>query len=73
MIRGMECGFETQRLQWTHFKYKCNGNIQSIYEYRKKYPDALTVNPDVAKRTAITEDKMIEKYGEIEGLVRWES
>lgn len=72
MIKCLECGFETQRLQWTHFKYKCTGQIKSVKEYQAKYPGAPTVCSDLAKQTAVTKDKMVEKYGIEEGVLRWE-
>lgn len=72
MIKCKECGYETERLQWTHFKYKCNGNVSSIKEYKEKYPDAKTVSDTLAKKTAVTKQKFLEKYGEDEGVKRWD-
>jgi hypothetical protein len=71
MIKCLECGFETERLQWTHFKYKCPGKFKSINEYKTAYPDAVLVDPILAKKSSITLDNFINKYGEIDGKVRW--
>lgn len=71
-IRCMECGFITTRLQWTHFKYKCSGNILSIIEYKKKH-QASVIAPNLLQKTKITLDNMIAIYGKIEGLVKWKS
>ena len=27
MVKCLECGFESSRLQWTHFKYNCTGRF----------------------------------------------
>lgn len=72
MIKCEECGFETDRLQWTHFKYKCTGRFKNSAEYRKEYPTALVVSPELAKNTAVTEAKMISKYGSEIGKIKWE-
>lgn len=71
MIKCLECGFETQRLQWTHFKYKCTGRFINSAEYKKIYKDAVLVDPSLAKRTAVTEETLINKYGENNGKKRW--
>lgn len=71
MIKCLECGFETNRLQWTHFRYKCTGRFQNSQEYVKEYPGALLVDPALAKRTAVTESTLIKKYGKVEGTKRW--
>lgn len=71
MIKCMECGFETNRLQWTHFRYKCTGRFKNSSEYLKSYPNAKIVDQELAQRTTLTESKFIEKYGEIDGLKRW--
>jgi hypothetical protein len=68
----MECGFETNRLQWTHFKFNCSGKFSNSKEYRLAYPTALLVSREVANSTGVTKIKMIEKYGQIDGIARWE-
>ena len=73
MIKCLECGFESNRLQWTHFKYNCTGRFQNGKEYLKVYPNGKLVDASVAKSTAITLDNMIKKYGVTEGTARWES
>jgi hypothetical protein len=72
MITCQECGFKTTRLQWTHFKYKCAGHLKNIKEYTQKYPNAPLVDEELKKRTAVTLDAMLSKYGQIEGMRRWE-
>lgn len=71
MIKCLACGFETERLQWTHFKYKCTGKFSSIKDYLKHYPNALVVDPELVKKTKITLENFINKYGEIEGKTKW--
>lgn len=73
MIKCFECGFESNRLQWTHFKYKCTGRFNNGKEYLKVYPNALLVDPSLAKASAMTLDNQIKKYGIEEGQRRWES
>lgn len=67
----LECGFSSSRLQWTHFKYNCTGRFKNGTEYKKVYPNALLVDPELAKRTGVTKDNLISKYGELEGTKRW--
>jgi len=71
MIKCMECGFEASRLQWTHFRYKCTGRFKNGTEYLRAYPGAKVVDEELAKKTTITENNFIEKYGATEGLERW--
>lgn len=73
MPKCLECGKITTRLQWTHFKYKCTGRFNDSKEYKVVYPNAKLVDNDVAKRACVTEKGLIEKYGEEEGLNRWNS
>jgi hypothetical protein len=73
MPKCLECGFESQRLQWTHFKYKCTGRFSNGQEYMAAYVGAKTVDEDLAKRTAVTKENLITKYGEVEGQRLWES
>lgn len=73
MVKCLECGLETTRLQWTHFKYNCTGRFENSKEYKKSYPDAKLVDDNLAKRTAVTIDNMISKYGDAEGRRRWEA
>lgn len=71
MIKCLECGVETERLQWTHFKYKCTGRFTKVAEYKKVYPNALVVSPELAKKSAITLNNFIAKYGEEDGTIKW--
>jgi len=71
MIKCLECGMETSRLQWTHFKYNCTGKFSNSKEYKLAYPQAVLVSADVAAKTAITKERLIEKYGIEEGTIRW--
>jgi len=71
MIKCIECGFETDRLQWTHFKYKCTGKFSNPKEYKLMYPNAPLVSAKIINKTRITLENMIIKYGEIEGNNRW--
>ena len=72
MIKCLECGVESNRLQWTHFKYNCTGRFQNGKEYLKVYPNGKLVDDSVAKSTAITLDNLTKKYGPTEGAARWE-
>ena len=71
MIKCIECGFETMRLQWTHFKYNCTGRFNNGTEYKKVYPNASLVDESLKNKTRITLENLISKYGEIEGTKRW--
>lgn len=73
MITCLECGFQANRLQWTHFKFNCTGRFKNSKEYLIKYPNALIVNPETAKKSSVTITGLINKYGEDEGRRRWES
>lgn len=70
-IRCLECGFEAPRLQWTHFKYNCTGRFINGREYMAAYTGAKVVSDELAKRTAVTEKTLTQKYGEEEGKKRW--
>lgn len=72
MPKCLECGFESGRLQWTHFKYNCTGRFKNGKEYQQAYPGAKVVDPDVAKKCAVTLKKLKEKYGDKEGQARWD-
>lgn len=71
MIICKECGFESNRLQWTHFKYNCTGRFKNGKEYQKVYPGAPLVDSEISKKTAVTLNNLISKYGEVEGAGRW--
>lgn len=71
MPECLECGVNLSRLQWTHFKYNCTGRFNSGTEYREVYIDAKLVDDELAQRTAITLENLIQKYDEKEGLYRW--
>lgn len=68
-----ECGFTSKRLQWTHFKYNCTGRFNNSKEYKKVYPDAVLVDSELSKRTAVTLENLVAKYGEVEGQERWDA
>ncbi len=72
MVKCLECGFESIRLQWTHFKFNCTGRFQNGKEYKKFYPGAKVVDDELAKSTAITLENLIKKYGLSEGTNRWD-
>jgi len=72
LVKCLECGFESSRLQWTHFKYKCTGRFKNGTEYMRAYPYAKVVDEELAKKTSITEVNFISKYGEEEGIKRWD-
>lgn len=59
-----------KRIQWTHLK-KCTGNVKSIEEYLKKYPDAEMVSEETRKSTAVSLENMIKKYGETLGNIKF--
>jgi hypothetical protein len=72
MIKCLECGIETNRLQWTHFKFNCTGKFSNSKEYKLAYPNAVLVSAEVAAKTALTKEKLITKYGIDEGIIRWD-
>lgn len=71
MPKCLECGVDLPRLQWTHFKYKCTGRFNNSKEYIVAYPNAILVDPELAKRTAVTLENLILKYGSEKGTNRW--
>lgn len=73
MIKCLECGKNVNRIQWTHLRYKCSGKINTCSEYLKKYPNATLVDEELAKKTSLTYENMIKKYGQIDGEVKWNS
>lgn len=72
MIICKECGFASNRLQWTHFKYNCSGRFKNGKEYQLEYPGELLVDPSLSKKTAVTLDNLKKKYGDIEGDIKWQ-
>jgi len=72
MIKCLECGFESSRLQWTHFKYNCTGKFNNGREYMAAYPRAKVVSEELAKKTAVTLETLINKWGKEEGEKRWQ-
>lgn len=73
MIRCLECGFEAEKLQWTHFKYKCTGRFNNCKEYNEVYPGAPITSESLKTKCRVTKENLVTKYGEEEGLKRWES
>jgi len=73
MPKCKECGFEASRLQWTHFRYNCSGRFKNGTDYLKSYPNEILVDKDLSKRTAVTLNNFIKKYGEKEGTDKWEA
>lgn len=71
MPKCLECGFEAPRLQWTHFRYNCTGRFKNGTEYKKAYPDATLVDKELAKKTAVTLENLVKKYGKDEGQKKW--
>jgi hypothetical protein len=71
MIKCLECGFEADRLQWTHFKYNCTGKFNNGKDYQISYPGAKVVSKNLAKKTAVTLKNLISKYGLVNGEIRW--
>lgn len=59
MIKCLECGIESNRLQWTHFKFNCTGRFKNGCEYQLAYPNALLVDESIVKKTAVTLDNVI--------------
>ena len=72
MPKCLECGYESSRLQWTHFRYKCTGRFANGEQYMRAYPGSKVVDDELAKRTAVTLHGLIKKYGEHEGLSKWD-
>lgn len=71
MITCKACGFTSDRLQWTHFKFKCIGKYKNGKEYQKDFPGAPLVSDQLRLKTAVTKNNLIKKYGEADGLARW--
>ena len=66
-----ECGFESSRLQWTHFKFKCTGKFKNGKEYLQAYPEESLVDEDLRKKTAVNLENLKIKYGDEEGQRKW--
>lgn len=74
MPECLECGNVLRRITWTHLRsVSCGSKLLSASEYQAKYPDAKILDDDVAKSTAVTLNNLINKYGESDGLIRWEN
>jgi len=66
----MICNKEFKRISTTHLKYGHNMNYNDYYN---KFPNAIIESPEVSKKRAITLENLIDKYGEDEGKIRWDS
>lgn len=74
MITCLECGTKVKRITPTHLRgSKCSGLVKTVAEYQKKYPGAPILMEGLNKKTAITLENLIRKYGEIDGKGRWEA
>jgi len=73
MPKCLECGFESTRLQWTHFKYNCTGKFSNGKQYMQSYPGAKVVDDDLGKKTTINLANLVKKYGQEEGQQRWKA
>lgn len=73
MIKCMECGKMVNRIQWTHLRYKCTGRFKTCKEYITFYPEVVTVDESLTKKTKLTLENMVKKYGKNEGQKRWDS
>lgn len=67
-VKCQICNKELKRISPTHLK-KCS-NI-TMAEYRAKFPDAPIMDDELKAMTGVTKEKMIRKYGEEEGTIRW--
>lgn len=70
-VKCLQCGEIKQRLQWTHF-IKCLGDCKTLSDYKSKYPNAENIAKNLRRKTAVTKNNMISKYGEVIGLIRWQ-
>lgn len=73
MIKCLECGKMVSRIQWTHLRYKCTGRFKTCNEYVTFYPGAKILDESLAKKTSLTLENMVSKYGDEEGKKRWDS
>jgi beta-mannanase len=55
MPKCLECGVEAQRLQWTHFKYKCTGKFKNGKEYQAAYPGSKVVDEELSQKLKLCE------------------
>jgi hypothetical protein len=73
MIECLECGKKLKVIKHTHLKFKCTGKLKNVAEYLTKYPNALTVSPEISEKIGKgnTLAGFIEKYGSEEGEKRF--
>lgn len=71
-VKCEHCEKFMPRIQWTHLKYKCKTSI-TLEEYKNLYPNKPLVAKNLVSSMGLTKEKMIEKYGAEEGLIRWDS
>jgi hypothetical protein len=69
-IQCLECGKMFKRISTTHLKFAHNMNFS---DYFAKYPNCLIEHPSITDSRKQTLSNMILRYGEEEGLIRWES
>ena len=71
-VTCMLCGSIFKRITPTHLKSGCVENV-TIAEYIQRFPDAPIISENIRKECAITEVKLLSKYGEEEGIINWKS
>lgn len=72
MLQCRECGKKLNRINWRHLRYSCNGTMTKEKEYVEKYPNEPIVQEELAKKTTISLENFIKKYGEEEGTKRFD-
>lgn len=72
MIECLECGNDKlKRINWRHLQSKCTGRFKNANEYLKEYPNAKIVDDEVVKKTTLTLENFVLKYGFDDGNIRW--
>ncbi len=63
VVKCMGCGGFFRRIQVTHLRNKCSIKFDSIDAYLQVFPGAEIVPREVSKKTAVTKDNLLKKYG----------
>lgn len=66
------CKKQVKSITHTHLKHGCIGQITSLKEYRELFPGAETISNVIRQKVGHSAESFKHRYGEIEGVVRWD-
>jgi len=67
-----ECSKMYARIDKKHLQKTCSGKLQSVTEYKTKYPNCPIICNKLRSSNGVTKDKLIKLWGEVEGSSKWE-